>query len=146
MRTLGMIAAALLAPACIEGEDPNACGADVDCGAGRVCNIFRRCEAPERLGDVRVDWTINDDAPNATTCADLHHMSVGVEAAGWGTSDSVMCEAGSVLLARVPLEFDLVHAWMYMRAGAPGDYVLWRHDEAGRDQLVDGVVTLAFGR
>jgi hypothetical protein len=141
MTSYAIVAFALLASGCIEGEDPNSCAVDSGCSTGRLCSRMQQCEAPENLFDLTAHWTFNGVAPTAGDCGELAAFYVGAGDAASGFAESAECAAGVVELPRVPASMTTVKASAYEQA-AGGSLTVVGSAEVERGGASD--VTLSF--
>ena len=141
MRRRALVVLALVASACIEGEDPNSCNVDSDCATSRLCSRMQRCEASENLFDLTAHWTFNGVAPTPGDCGELAAFYVGASDAASGFAESAECVAGVVELRRVPTSMTTVKASAY-KQGAGGSLMVTGSAEVERGGASD--VTLDF--
>lgn len=108
--------------ACIEGEDPNDCLLDAECGSGRVCNGLNRCVGAEEVRDITVRWTINGIAPTPAmpgNCSQVTSFAVSASGAAGGFVADATCANGSAPILRIPRDFTRIGAAAY-RSTADG--------------------------
>ena len=115
--TRALLALALLASGCIDGDDADSCGVDRDCPRGRLCSGMHRCESPDNLFDLTAHWTFNSAAPTPASCEAFAAFMVGVSDDANGFAESAVCTAGVLEVPRVPTSMMSVRASGYTPAG-----------------------------
>jgi hypothetical protein len=97
------------------------CESDADCSEG-VCSQTYYCFEPSDLRSAEIDWTVNGQPPNATSCAPLH-LALGFQGDGIDpiVFEPVPCEEGKFSIAKLPRLY--TDAYMLGADGAPDGHL-----------------------
>jgi hypothetical protein len=84
------------------------CGSDADC-APDVCARDGECLAADQVWAIRVTWTVNSSAANATSCMTIPDLYLsfinGVDSTDAVTFEPVPCAEGNFFADKFPTRF-----------------------------------------